>query len=441
MGMPSGTMMDDPSAGAGGGASGGDASGAPRRPRVVEADLKHALGYLGAALLFVGLFLPLVDVPSLGSLNYFWNSGGGVLLLILVATSVAALVSQRFWALWLTGAAAGASVVVTLARAVVRAEPIEAASRQLPAAPSSLHGALSRGLESGLSEAVQLQWGWPVLVLGSLLLVASAEVARREGQRAPGFFRDLVMATALLIAMLVIGPPVLSHTQKVFVDFRAEEKQEERLRWVPHESARGKMAAVMAAQTREQELAKLALAEEARREQELARRRANDVHTRRVRLVNDVRRWYPQFAATVRPVVEARDAFLREYRADGLAGAGDACRSLVEALRGTAEAYPRSPDRKLHDAMTRLIELRVALDRLCPDASAPLPREELAGSAEEIEAVLDELRVELSGYCLELPGRQVARGPGTTSMTSASVDGVAPGDARAFDPRWMLALR
>ena len=37
-------MIDDPSIGEGGSASGGDLRTAPpRRPRVVEADLKHAL--------------------------------------------------------------------------------------------------------------------------------------------------------------------------------------------------------------------------------------------------------------------------------------------------------------------------------------------------------------------------------------------------------------
>jgi hypothetical protein len=413
--------------------------GSPNAParaaRVVEADLKHALGYLGAALLFVGLFLPLVDVPSLGSLNYFWNTGAGALLLILVAGSFVALATRRFWALWLSGATAGASVVVTLVRAILGAEPMSTLARAQRPAPSSLQGALASGLDRGISEAAQLQWGWPVLVLGSLLLLAAAEVARREGLRAPGFFRDLVLATALLIAMLVIGPPVLSHTQKAFVDFKADEKQQERLRWEPHESAREKMAAVMAQTREEEEIERLALDEAERLRAERERRRAHDPHAVRIRLVADVRRWYPRFAPSLRPVVEARDALVRRYRDGGFAAAAGTCRTLVEALRGAAEAYPRSPDRDLHDAMTRLIALGDELDPLCPEQPTQgAGGGELESSAQTLEAVLDQLAVELAGYCLDLPGG----GDGLPTSTPSSW---AAREPRPFDGPWMLALR
>ncbi len=58
---------------------------------------RQLLGLLGSALLFIGVFLPLVSIPLLGSLNYFQNGrGDGVFVLLLATGSAILTLIQRY---------------------------------------------------------------------------------------------------------------------------------------------------------------------------------------------------------------------------------------------------------------------------------------------------------------------------------------------------------
>ena len=146
---------------------------------VLPIDLKLALGYVGSAVLFLGVFLPFVRLPGDGSVNYFWTGcASGALLLLLALGSSVAVAARRFWALWLTGPSAAAWIGYTLVRSLREVSRLAdgGAARRGGGPISALETAID-AVVRGSSEALQLQWGWPVLFIGALLVLAAAEIA------------------------------------------------------------------------------------------------------------------------------------------------------------------------------------------------------------------------------------------------------------------------
>jgi hypothetical protein len=47
------------------------------------------LALVGAALLFVGAFMPIISVPIIGSMNYFQNGRGDGVIIVLLALATA----------------------------------------------------------------------------------------------------------------------------------------------------------------------------------------------------------------------------------------------------------------------------------------------------------------------------------------------------------------
>jgi hypothetical protein len=128
-------------------------------------DKRQTIGLAGAAMLVIGVFVPLVSMPIVGSVTYFNNGkGDGTVVLILAIISVLIVLVKKFPALWLTGLASLALIGYTfmnIARALATME------RELANNPF-------RGLANA-----QMQWGWALLVIGSLLLLAAAATKER----------------------------------------------------------------------------------------------------------------------------------------------------------------------------------------------------------------------------------------------------------------------
>ena len=403
-------MSVDPSR-EGAGSDGSIGSGLEQRqgPVPVRGDLKRTLGYLGSAVLFIGLFLPLIRIPGIGSVNFFWNGGVGVVLLLLTLGSVVALQTRRIWALWLTGAASLVVVAFTLLRVLFEVSLLRGAGVSLPRGgadgpASGLAGVLARGL----ADAVELEWGWPVLLIGSLLLIASAEIGRREGAAIPRLFWDVVVASSLLVAAIAIGPNLLSGTQQALTEYHDVKKKEVRKAWEPHESAREEMVATFA-NVREEEGEKLERVESEREAEERARELALARRTARVRQVADVRRWYPSFAASVRPALQAHAAFRRELRGESDGGAAWAWRRVAEEVRGAAKRYPRSPDSEVNTVMETLFHLYGESPEVCRGLEGEdADPGRLARCEEEVGVLLDALAGELAAYCLAVPEGRAA---------------------------------
>lgn len=137
-------------------------------PRNAAFNPRMAVGLAGVAFLFVGVFVPIVSLPIVGSVNYFNNGkGDGTFLLGLSLISALLVVIKRYRGLLVTG---GLSLLML-------GYSFYALNQRLAEVQTSMEKELAGNPFAGLAQAamqsVQLQWGWAVLVIGAVLLVVA----------------------------------------------------------------------------------------------------------------------------------------------------------------------------------------------------------------------------------------------------------------------------
>jgi hypothetical protein len=133
-------------------------------------DKRKMLGLSGAALLFAGVFVPIISFPIMGSLNFIQNGKpeGTVVILLAVISFVLVLINQ-YKALYVTGAGALGLLALTLINFEHR---VSEAANGIQIDLSSDNPFKSLG-NLGYRSA-ELQWGWVLLTIGAVLLVAAA---------------------------------------------------------------------------------------------------------------------------------------------------------------------------------------------------------------------------------------------------------------------------
>lgn len=132
------------------------------------------LALIGAGLLFVGVFMPIVSIPIVGSVNYFMNGqGDGVLLLLLAAVAGALVAAKRVRQVVWPGGLAMLLLVVAFFRFQSGMAGLRAKMG------SELAGNPFRGLADAAVSSVQLRWGWAVLIIGAGLLIYAGLAARK----------------------------------------------------------------------------------------------------------------------------------------------------------------------------------------------------------------------------------------------------------------------
>jgi hypothetical protein len=125
--------------------------------------------FVGAALLVVGLFTPIVTMPMIGAVNLFGNGGNitGLILMALAALAAGLALKDRtadgFW----PGAAAVGILIYCFGR-------LQYGMAQMRASLKALEGNPFAGIAEGAMGAVQIQWGWLVLAAGAGLVVYGA---------------------------------------------------------------------------------------------------------------------------------------------------------------------------------------------------------------------------------------------------------------------------
>lgn len=137
-----------------------------------------AAAVIGAGLLFVGVFAPLISVPIVGSVNYMMNGkgDGAVVLLMAIVAAGLALSGRVQHVLW-PGLASLAMLAFTFFR-------FRSAMAEMRASMNAeLAGNPFRGLADMAVNAVQIQWGWAVLLLGAILLIYAGWVSRQSAHR------------------------------------------------------------------------------------------------------------------------------------------------------------------------------------------------------------------------------------------------------------------
>ena len=130
---------------------------------------RQLVGFLGSALLFLGVFLPIVKLPIVGELNYFANGrGDGVVVLVLAVISFGLVLFRWYWELWITGVDAAAALAFTFFNFQSGMKQVETQMQ------TDLKDNPFRSLANVAVRSIQLQWGWAVLVIGVVLLIAAA---------------------------------------------------------------------------------------------------------------------------------------------------------------------------------------------------------------------------------------------------------------------------
>jgi hypothetical protein len=132
---------------------------------------KQLLGLIGSAILFIGVFTPILSIPIMGDINYFQNGeGDGTIILVLAVISFIVVLLKMFKVLWFTGLGSIAIMFFTfvniqtnLANTKIKME-------------TELAGNPFRGLADMAMQSVQIQWGWALLIVGAVLVIASAAI-------------------------------------------------------------------------------------------------------------------------------------------------------------------------------------------------------------------------------------------------------------------------
>jgi hypothetical protein len=132
---------------------------------------KQKLGLAGSIVLFIGVFAPIVSLPIVGNMNYFRNGqGDGVLVLFLALLSLVLTLRERFSWLWATGLLSLGLLFFTFVNLQARMSTARAEMQ------SDLAGNPFGGIANVAMQSVQIQWGWAVLVVGAVLIIAAAAV-------------------------------------------------------------------------------------------------------------------------------------------------------------------------------------------------------------------------------------------------------------------------
>lgn len=145
------------------------ARGTPKkkRNRVLVLDMPATVGLLGASVLTLGVFAPIVRAPVFGTMNYVQNGrGDGMIVLAMGLFTFGLTATRRFKWLWITGGVATACSVFTMIYI----------SRNMAALEQSIKSddSIFSGLTSLMVHSVELQWGLPLLCAGGIVVMAAA---------------------------------------------------------------------------------------------------------------------------------------------------------------------------------------------------------------------------------------------------------------------------
>lgn len=127
-----------------------------------------AAGFLGAGLLAFGVFAPFIAVPLAGQITYFNNgTGDGIIILVLAGVSAILIATDKLIGLWVTGGLSAALLGYVAIR-------VNSGISEMRSELQRQDLGLFQGLGEAMIQGVQFQWGFGLLVIGTLLLLAVA---------------------------------------------------------------------------------------------------------------------------------------------------------------------------------------------------------------------------------------------------------------------------
>lgn len=165
---------------------------------------RQILGLVGSVILFLGVFAPIVSAPIVGNINYFQNGkGDGVIILVLAVISVFLTLTKRYRFLLITGVGSLTVLAFTFINFQGR----------MSSARSELREGMAnnpfRGLGDAMLSTVQIQWGWAVLIIGAVLLLASA-LLKEEGAKSEKLF-SFGRVTVAHVVLACVGLAIIGY--------------------------------------------------------------------------------------------------------------------------------------------------------------------------------------------------------------------------------------
>ena len=135
---------------------------------------KQILGFIGSVILFIGVFTPIVSAPIIGNINYFQNGqGDGIFLIILAGISFILSITKKYKGLWFTGIISLLMLISVLVSFQTRiAEMKSQINSELAGNPFKFLGDIA-------VQSVQIQWGWALLFIGSILIITAAAIKEK----------------------------------------------------------------------------------------------------------------------------------------------------------------------------------------------------------------------------------------------------------------------
>lgn len=141
---------------------------------------RQQAAYLATALLFLSLFMPLINMPMMGAVTFVRFAGGIPGIVMGIAVIVAAIASARrsYRALLIPAFLTAGSLGFVIWQFVEL-------KRGMAYTPTRAEDSFSRGLDAltqGMTESIQLQWGVGVGLLAMVMLFAIALSRRSSGE-------------------------------------------------------------------------------------------------------------------------------------------------------------------------------------------------------------------------------------------------------------------
>ena len=128
----------------------------------------QTLSIIGAALLLIGCFLPLINAPIFGSLSYVLNGmGDGIFVALLAVVGLVLAFCNR---------TVSASITGWLSLGIMGFTLFNLTSRMSAIRTQMTHDLADnpfRGLAEGFTNSITFGVAWPVLFIGAVLLIAA----------------------------------------------------------------------------------------------------------------------------------------------------------------------------------------------------------------------------------------------------------------------------
>lgn len=125
---------------------------------------RQFVGYAGAVLLALGIFMPVYSLPLFGSFSYYAvGNNAGIAMLIFAIASAAIVAIRKYKLLYVTGFMSLLLLVFSFLTLDSTISCVTAGMRDSP-------------IGSLFASAIQYQWGWIVLLIGSIVITYTGEM-------------------------------------------------------------------------------------------------------------------------------------------------------------------------------------------------------------------------------------------------------------------------